>query len=228
MPLSPLPPPPLLLRAVLFDLDGTLVRTFIDFARMRNEMRAISARVDTEAATAGEDDVLGIVARMSATLGDPAGAAVRREAYDCLEALEREGCAHAHPVAGARELLAVLRGEKRVSVAVITRNCRSVALDLVRRFDLAHDLLVAREDTARFKPDPDPLLRALNEFGVAPENAVMIGDLWPDIAAGRAAGVALTVGIQWPHDPPGRFARCPPDVTVASLEEAARLLLGAA
>jgi phosphoglycolate phosphatase-like HAD superfamily hydrolase len=95
----------------------------------------------------------------------------------------------------------------------------------VRRFDLPHDLLIAREDTVRFKPDPEPLLRALNAFGVAPENAVMVGDLWPDIAAGRACGVALTVGIQWPHDPPGRFMRCPPDVEVASLGEAAAVLL---
>lgn len=212
-------------RAALFDLDGTLVRTFIDFARMRSEMRALSARLGTEAATAGEDDILGIIARMSAAVGDPGGAAVRREAYDRLEALEREGCAHAEPVAGARELLAALRNDKRVSVAIITRNCRSVALDLVRRFDLEHDLLVAREDTARFKPDPAPLLRALKVFGVAPEQAVMVGDLWPDIAAGRACGVALTIGIQWPYDPPGRFARCAPDAEVASLEEAARLLL---
>jgi phosphoglycolate phosphatase len=213
------------LHAALFDLDGTLVRTFIDFARMRDEMRTLSARSGTEAATAGEDDILGMIARMSAAVGEPAGEALRREAYDRLEALEREGCAGAEPVAGARELLNALRNEKRVLVAIITRNCRSVARDLVRRFDLPHDLLIAREDTVRFKPDPEPLLRALNVFGVAPENAVMVGDLWPDIAAGRACGVAR----YHRHPVAARSARplhaLPADVEVASLEEAAAVLL---
>jgi len=214
------------LRAALFDIDGTLVRTFIDFARMRDAMHALSGRMGTEAATAGEEDILALVARMhDAVGGGEAGATIRREAYDRLEGLEWEGCARAEPVPGARELLGALRNEKRVPVALITRNCRRVALDLVRRFDLENDLLVAREDTARFKPDPEPLQHALNGFGVAPNHAVMVGDLWPDIAAGRAAGVALTIGIQWPRDPPGRFTRCPPDVEVASLREAANILL---
>lgn len=216
-----LPPHPL--GAVLFDLDGTLVRTFIDFAKMKRELEALSVRRGTQTATAGETDVLMLVARMSAALGGgKTGAAAQREAYDLLGAIERDGCARAEPIPGARELLAALR-ERGVPVAIITRNARSVAQDLIRRFDLACDRLVAREDTPRFKPDPEPLLVALGAFGVAASASVMVGDYWPDVAAGRAAG-AFTVGIQWPYDPPGRFAKCPPDVEVASLRAVRDLL----
>ncbi len=208
--------------AVLFDLDGTLARTFIDFGRMRREMHVLSAQRGTEAATAGEEDILEIVGKMAGALGETAGAAARREAYAILEAIEVEGCMDPHPVAGASALLHYLRGERGLPVAIITRNCRRVSEGLLGRLGLPHDLLVAREDVPRFKPHPDPVLHACRHLGVAPQNAVMVGDLWADIAAGRAAGTR-TVGIQWPYDPPNRFARCAPDWEVTSLEQAAAL-----
>jgi phosphoglycolate phosphatase len=212
------------LRAALFDLDGTLVRTFIDFPAMRRAVRDLSDRWGTAAATAGHDDILGIVERMAGALGPERGVAARQEAYALLEAMEREGCAHPEPVAGASDLLRHLRCEGGVRVAVITRNCRRIAQDLLARMDLAHDLLVAREDTPEYKPHPAPLLFACRHLGVVPSDAFMVGDLWADIAAGRAAGVRFTIGIHWPHDPPDRFARCPPDRVVRSLEAAAALL----
>ena len=213
------------LRAALFDLDGTLVRTFIDFGRMRREMHALSERRGTGALTRDVDDILEIVAVLHAALGD----AARDEAYAHLETLEREGCAAGEPVEGASDLVRGLRERHGLRVAIITRNCRPVALDLLRRFDLPHDVLVAREDSApRFKPHPDPILHACHALGVRPDETAMVGDLWTDIAAGRAAGAAFTIGIQWPHDPPNRFARCPPDSEVASLKAAGDLLLARA
>jgi phosphoglycolate phosphatase len=200
----------------LFDLDGTLARTFIDFPAMRAAMRALSARHGTASATAGEDDILEIVAKMAAALGGADGARARAEAYAVLAALEAEGCAHPEPVEGAAALLRRLRGGRGLPVAIITRNCRAVSEDLLHRLALEHDLLVAREDVAHFKPHPEPVLHACRAFGVAPADAVMVGDLWADVAAGRAAGTR-TVGIQWPHDPPDRFARCRPDIEVPSL-----------
>ena len=213
------------LRAALFDLDGTLVRTFIDFDRMRHDLHALSERHGIGVLTRNMDDILEIVALMHAVLGD----APRDEAYACLEALERKGCAAAEPVEGAADLVRELRERRGVRVAVITRNCRPVALDLVRRLGLTHDLLLAREDSEPyFKPHPEPVFHACRALGVRPDETAMIGDLWTDIAAGRAAGVGFTVGIQWPHDPPDRFARSRPDIEVASLKAAGDLLLARA
>lgn len=214
------------IRAALFDLDGTLARTFIDFPEMRRAMHELSARLGTATATAGEDDILGIVAKMAAALGGgEARDAARREAFAILEAIERDGCAHPEPVEGASELLRRLRGERGVPVAIITRNSRRVSGELLQRLDLAHDLLIAREDVHEFKPHPEPLLLACRTLDVTPADAVMTGDLWADIAAGRAAGVRATIGIQWPHDPPNRFARCRPDYEASSLYAAVPLFL---
>lgn len=213
------------LRAALFDLDGTLARTFIDFDGMRRALHALSARCGTTEATRGEEDILAIVAAMAGALGETRGETARAEAFALLEAMEAAGCAHPEPVAGATALLCRLREERGLPVAIITRNCRRVAQDLLTRLDLPHDLLLAREDTARPKPHPEPVLHACRAFGVLPPEAVMVGDLWADVAAGRAAGTR-TIGIQWPHDPPNRFARCPPDHEAASLQAAGALLLG--
>ena len=217
------------LRAALFDLDGTLVRTAIDFARMRREIHALARTYNAAPALAGEDDILEQVVRLSRAVtvaqGAEAGEAVRDAAYEALAHIEAEGCAAPEPIAGASDLLRDLRA-RGVRVAVVTRNCRGVAADLTRRMDLPHDALVAREDTAEFKPHPAPLFAACKQLAVAPVDTVMVGDLWADIAAGRAAGVGATIGIQWPHDPPGRFHCAPPDVEVNNFAGVVRLLTG--
>lgn len=202
------------------------MRTFINFPAMRAAMHALSARYGTETATAGIEDILGIVEGMAAALGGEAGIAARREAFTVLETMEAAGCAHPERIPGASVLLRRLRDERGAGVGIITRNSRRIAEDLLARMDLPHDILIAREDTPEFKPHPTPVLAACARLHAAPTDAVMTGDLWTDIAAGHAAGVRATVGIQWPHDPPDRFARCPPDFTVGSLAEAARVLVG--
>ncbi len=70
----------------------------------------------------------------------------------------------------------------------------------------------------RTKPHPEHLHEALSQLGAVPEQAMMVGDHWMDIQAGKAAGCALTVGIlgrrcaDW-------FAPCPPDYLVRDLSE---------
>jgi len=222
-----LPPPLFDLDAALFDLDGTLVRTFIDFPALLNAVRDLAQTYDAGEVTEGETDILEVVARGTAFLHNrEAGADDRfaQAAFAVIEAREAAGCAQPEAVDGATELLQTLRA-RGVLVAVITRNCRRVAEELMARMELPADLLLAREDTTEFKPHPAPVLRACERLGVRPLRASMTGDLWADIAAGRAAGVATTIGIQWAHDPPDRFARCAPDYVVGSLQEVARLIV---
>src|SRR3712207_6684408 len=71
--------------------------------------------------------------------------------------------------------------------------------------DLAFDVLpighlfgavVTAEDTERHKPDPEPVLRALERLGADPAESAFVGDSPFDVGAGKAAGI-FSVGVSW-------------------------------
>lgn len=213
------------LQAVLFDLDGTLVRTKIDFPAMRSDIRQRARDVyGASELILQQSDSLDIIAETVALLPAEERESARRDLYAILEKHEEAGCAHPEPIAGATSLLSELQ-TRRIRVAIVTRNARSIALDLCRSMNLAAEVIIAREDTTTYKPHPDPILLACDRLGVPPRRTAMVGDLWADVAAGEAAGCATTIGIQWSYDPPGRFAKAEPTYTTATLEEAKEILL---
>jgi HAD superfamily hydrolase (TIGR01509 family) len=75
------------------------------------------------------------------------------------------------------------------------------------------------------KPHPEGLLKVLDELGVAPQNAAMLGDAPVDIAAGKAAGVALTVGITHGFGAEDDLEAAKPDYLVHSLSEIPGILI---
>jgi pyrophosphatase PpaX len=58
------------------------------------------------------------------------------------------------------------------------------------------DVVVTCDDTAAHKPDPEPILLALERLGVRPEDAAYVGDSPFDVGAARAAGV-FAVAVSW-------------------------------
>lgn len=80
---------------------------------------------------------------------------------------------------------------------VVTLNCRACAEEALRASGLRTHIqvIVAREDAQRLKPDPEPLLLCLERLGGTPEGAVFVGDRDRDRETAEAAGTAfLAVG----------------------------------
>lgn len=204
-----------LVRAVLFDLDGTLVDSGIDFGRMRREMLALAAEVGCEVAGLEEADILDLRDLACVHAADPRALMELAEAR--LVAIEREALERATPVPGAADVLAALR-ERGVRVGVVTRNCREIAEDSMRRYGLPHDVMVAREDTPRVKPHPLHLWRAVAALNVSPAAAVMVGDGRMDVQAGKAAGLR-TVGFLADGRPANYFDGLRPDRVIHSLPD---------
>ncbi|MCX6359129.1 MAG: haloacid dehalogenase-like hydrolase [Armatimonadetes bacterium] len=198
-------------RAVLFDLDGTLVHSSIDFAAMLDELK-VWATVRGLAAPEGSFDLLGYVAAATDHLGLTAGVHTAREcrrgALTLLERMEEEYCGHAEAMPGAVDLIMGLR-RRRVACAIVTRNCRPVAQRLVGAVGLAALPLVTRDDTPYWNPDPRHLWAGLAAAGAYGVPFVSIGDHWMDARAGRAAG-ATTIGLLHGRTPAAN-AECPPD-----------------
>ncbi len=159
------------LRGWVFDLDGTLTIAQHDFPAIRRELGI----------AAGEDILTHI-----AELPEEEGRKMRAR----LDAIERRLADDVQPALGAAELIRHLHREGR-HIGILTRNLRSVAmssldiLGVLDCFDPAH--ILGREE-ALPKPHPDGVLKLLDAWGVAREEAIMVGDFRFDLETGRAAG----------------------------------------
>ncbi len=201
---------------LLFDLDGTLIETHIDFPAMMQAMKALAAQNGVPDTVIADKDILGVVEAASSDLtqrgGD--GAALRAQAFAILEEMEVVGCAESALLPGADILLQTL-ARHHLPVGIVTRNCRRVSLDLLARYQLPYTILLTRDDVRVTKPHPDHLWEALRLLDGQPEKTAMIGDHPMDIRAGREAGCARTIGILGQNSL-SWFDACPPDMTVST------------
>ena len=205
-------------RIVLFDLDGTLIDSGpIILASMQYAVRTVLGREIPPDELGLSIGGQGIVAQMQAIDAEHAEALLETYKvhndglHETLEAFD--------------ELLALLPGlaqQGRKLGIVTAKRHRTVglALDRFPALAAAFDVVIAHEDTERHKPDPDPVLLAVERLGGQPDEAVYIGDSPFDIGAAKAAGVfAVAVGWGGIHtderlraEEPDAFVRTPAEL----------------
>jgi phosphoglycolate phosphatase len=174
--------------AVLYDFDHTLVESPLDFAAMR---RGVLRVCDIYGVTITDPEhklVLEIVEEGAGQLDADLASKFRGKADQCVREVERKAALHTRALPGVAESLRRLRAEGR-KVAIITRNCREVVETALGSAGLEHDVLLARDDVPRVKPDPEHAAEALARLGVRPEHAVLVGDFAADITCARDAGI---------------------------------------
>jgi HAD superfamily hydrolase (TIGR01549 family) len=201
--------------AFIFDLDGTLVTTDLDFPSMKAAVVRLAGEFGFAPDELGPLDILGAVDSVCARL-DGAGIDFRNRADAVLADWEVAGARRAREIDDAVATLAALRGHGH-QVGIVTRNCRVAVAEALRRVPLPHDALLTRNDVAHAKPHPEHLERMLEALRADPSDAVMVVDHWMDVQAGRRAGM-LTVGILDAHGPE-RFEKMAPDLLLRSVSE---------
>ena len=205
-----------MLRAALFDLDGTLVHTHIDFGAMKGAVLAIVAEAGVETGPLRDRDSLAIVRDVKARLGTEAARFVAK-CEAAMVACELAALAGAEEAYDAAAFLTWLRA-RDVRVAIVTRNSRAAVRMLLQRIPLPHDIVLTRDDVPRTKPDPIHLHMALEQLGVERADAIMVGDHHMDIVAGRAAGMRSLAIAHGKLDEEA-FADCPPDSFLRSFAD---------
>lgn len=209
-------------RALLFDLDGTLVDSRGDIAAACNA--ALVAHGRAALPLVAVTPMIGDGARLLITRALAASALPGHAPAPLGEALASFNAYYlAHPcvlttlLPGAREVLeeAARAGRPR---ALVTNKPRDVTLALLDalRLRTTFDAVWAGGDGA-LKPAPDGVRWALERVGVTGDAAWMIGDGPQDVGAGKAAG-CVTVGIPGIAEPE-RLIASAPDLTYASLHE---------
>lgn len=195
------------LRAVLFDMDGTLLDTAPDFVAVCQAMRAARDLPPVDEQRIRDVVSGGARAMVCATFDIEIGA----EGFEALrlEFLERyrEHCAVlSKPFDGMPELLADIEAS-RLIWGVATNKPVIFAEPIMQQLNLAERsaVLVCPDHVPRSKPAPDMLLLACEKIGVKPSEVLFVGDDERDIESGRAAGcktAAVTYGYIHPDDNP--------------------------
>jgi HAD superfamily hydrolase (TIGR01509 family) len=200
-----------MVKAVLWDLDGTLVDSEeYHWLSWRDTMRLerIELSYDTFLASFGQrnDRILG------GWLGPGADAARVQRIGDAKEAeyrrlAERHGL---QPLAGAREWLTALRaaGWKQAIASSAPRANVDVMLRVLGLIQYL-DAIVAAEDVTIGKPDPQVFLKAAEKLGVPPSRCVVVEDAAAGVEGARRGGMK-TIGVS-------RDGRLNADVVVKSL-----------
>ena len=214
--------------AVLFDLDGTLVETNIDFPLMKREMLALAAEHGLDSVDLASMDILAIVDTIAESLAScdrqEEARNVRVRAMRILEEIELRHAHETEEIPFARELVTRL-SECGVRVGIVTRNCRSASMISLGIVGITPAVLVCREDSERHKPHPDPLMLALTTLAASASASVMVGDHLMDVQSGKAAGMG-TIGFLRDSRPPDFFDQVRPDLVVRDLREALRAIVG--
>jgi len=181
-------------RVILFDLDGTLIDSGpIIMASMRHASVTVLGREPDEEAVRAAIGGQGLVSQMRDLDPDRVD-----ELIDVYRAHNEPLHATLETFDGVPELLRELvrRGHQLGIVTAKRRSTVHLAFDRFPFLTELTDVLVGSEDTERHKPDPDPVLEALDRLGATPEEAVYVGDSPFDIQAGNAAG-AYTIAVGW-------------------------------
>jgi pyrophosphatase PpaX len=178
---------------VLFDLDGTVIDSgAIILASMRHAAKEV---LGTEV----PDDEL-----MAAVGGPGLEAQMHALAPDRVEELVSVYRAHNEPLheglaccAGIDDVLVRLKDEGR-RLGIVTAKRRKTVELAFDRVPIAHlfETVVGGDETERHKPDPEPLLLALERLEAHAEETAYVGDAPFDVKAAKAAGL-FSVAVTW-------------------------------
>ena len=216
------------IKAVLIDLDGTLLDTVPDLADAANAMLAELGRLTLPADAIRDFVGKGIPNLVGRCLGYP-GESDAADAREALAVFRR----HYTAVNGRRTriypgVLAGLQAMRAAGLktACVTNKAAAFTEPLLEATGLARliDMTVSGDTLAEKKPHPLPFLHLCERFGIAPAEALVIGDSRNDVAGARAAGCPVFC-VPYGYSEGEDVRDLGADAIVSTLEEAARLVL---
>jgi phosphoglycolate phosphatase len=187
-----------MIKAVLFDLDGTFADTAPDLCYALNLMREarrlapVALEATRPVTSLGARGLLG--AGFNITPDDPGYLPMREE---FLGFYEQNLCCYTQLFPGVSELIDALES-RGLRWGIVTNKAERFAKPLLDLLGVGNRAacVIGGDTTGKLKPDPEPLLAASRALAIAPGACVYVGDDRRDIEAGRAAGMK-TVAVEY-------------------------------
>lgn len=210
-------------KAVIFDLDGTLVDTAPDLWRATNHVLTSSGRnpvtLDQVRAFVGYG-ARRLIARGFAATGTSLGTQDIEPLYDKFVTYYGANIAGAsQPFPGCVDLLDRLKGDG-VRIGICTNKLEGLSVRLIESLGLTayFDTIVGPDTIGIAKPDPAPYREALRRMGAETARSLLVGDSETDVLTARAAGVPI-IGVTFGYtaEPIESFK---PDALVSDFSQA--------
>ena len=167
------------IKAVIFDLDGTITQPFFDFDAIRTEMGL----------TAEDGPVWEAMQKMSPER--------RRQTEQILFYHEQKGVEESQLNEGAGYTLAELR-RLGIKIGILTRNRAINAWAVAEKHGLEFDAVLGREE-GPVKPNAFGVLELCRRFGVEPSEVLMVGDYLFDVQCAHQAGAIAVLLANHPQ-----------------------------
>jgi len=172
------------IKAVIFDLDGTITQPYFDFDAIREEIGL----------TRDSGPLLESMEKMTPEQ--------RRKAEKILNYHEEKAIIESKLNNGAKETLSRLHAAG-IRIGILTRNRRNNVHAIARKHNLKFDAIIGRED-GPVKPDAFGVLKLCRQFGVEPRQTLVVGDYLFDLLCAKAAGACAVLLAN--HRQAGDFA----------------------
>ena len=220
---------PLSIKAVMIDLDGTLLDTAPDLATAANMMLKELGKTELPLETIQSYIGKGIEKLVKRSLtgnldGEPQADLLRRAMPLYERSYEKTLYVDTRAYPGVREGLDALR-EGGFRLACVTNKAEAFTLPLLRAAELLDyfDIVVSGDSLPKKKPDPMPLLHACERFEIEPRDMLLVGDSLNDAQAARAAGCHVFC-VPYGYNEGRDVYELDCDAIVPSLYEATKLI----
>ena len=192
-------------KAVIFDLDGTLASFNLDYKTVRAEVRGYLLNMGVPASVLSVNESIFEMLRKTEIFLKNSGKPqkvleeTRNEALVIVEKYESEAALSTSLLPGVVETLKALK-QKGLKIGLCTINGEKSTNYILKRFGIADffDAVVPRDKVNYVKPDPAHLESALKALGVAAKDAVVVGDGSVDMRSAKelkAIAVGLPTGV---------------------------------
>ncbi len=217
-------------KAVLFDLDGTLIEFKFKVKESRLAMiewlRKNGFDTSSFSSETKTQKIIDSVRLQSNEETRASFESARRSLYEILNEFEFESLSRAKPHPGSIQLLKRLK-EEQILTALVTNSGRRPVDSILGTFGFLPFLttVITRDEMASMKPEPDGLLKAIEQLRVGREESIYVGDSVIDIQAARKAGVqsvALALGM-YAED---TLVKERPDYMISNIEEVQKIVFG--
>lgn len=191
----------LTIKAVIFDLDGTLVEFKLDYKTERAEVIQLLIKKGIPASVLSTNEGMFAVLKRVETYMNNAGKQekelrqIKETVLSMADQYELQAAYKTELVPGIREALRTLR-DMKLKIALFTIDGEKATSYMLSRFRIGRffDAIITRDSVSAIKPDPAHLRAALKTLNVKPNEAIVVGDSTLDMRSASKLGL-LAVGV---------------------------------